>query len=331
MKIEKDTAQFIAGLRGGLTTGAPIALVVWNKDHENWKDLVSPYARGGKKFTQVRPGHADLAGSLKYGFDDARDALERASARNTATLVALGSLAKQLLAKVGVTVSSRVVSIGEARFEVGTPPTPAERAAIEASEFHVGSPEAEAAMKAVVDREKARGASVGGIVEVWAEGMPIGVGTYVHPDRRLDARLAQALMGVQAMKAVEVGDGTRTDWPGDRFHDAVFHSPERGFYRETNRAGGIEGGMSNGSPIRVRAYMKPIPTMLTPLPSVDLATRQAVQARYERSDVCAVPAAAVVAEAVTAWELGAALLDKFGGDTMGDLAAAMEAYAARIR
>ncbi|HET9553601.1 MAG TPA: chorismate synthase [Anaeromyxobacteraceae bacterium] len=331
MKIEKDTAQFLAGLRGGLTTGAPIALVVWNKDHENWKDLVSPYARGGKKFTQVRPGHADLAGSLKYGFDDARDALERASARNTATLVALGSLAKQLLARLGVTVASRVVAVGEVRHDVGSPPTPEQRAAIEASELHVDAPEAEAAMRAVIDREKARGGSVGGVVEVWAEGMPIGVGSYVHPDRRLDARLAQALMGVQAIKAVEVGDGTRTDWPGDRFHDAVFYAPERGFYRETNRAGGIEGGMTNGSPVRVRAYMKPIPTMLTPLPSVDLATRQAVQARYERSDVCAVPAAAVVAEAVVAWELGAALVEKLGGDTLGDLQAALEAYAARIR
>jgi len=331
MKIETDQAQFVAGLRGGLTTGAPIAFVVWNKDHDNWKDLVSPRTRGGKKFTQVRPGHADLAGSLKYGFDDARDALERASARNTATLVGLGSLARQLLAAAGVTVSSRVVAIGEVRHEVGAPPDAAGRAAIEASEFHVDTPGAEAAMKAVVDRERERGSSVGGLVEVWAEGLPIGLGTYVHPDRRLDARLGAALLGVQAIKAVEVGEGTRVEWPGDQVHDAVFHSPERGFWRETNRAGGLEGGMTNGSPLRVRAYMKPIPTMLTPLPSVDLATRQPVQARYERSDVCAVPAAAVVAEAVVAWELAAALLEKFGGDTFGDLQAAMAAYAARIR
>ncbi len=331
MKIERDTAQFLAGLRGGVTTGAPIALVIWNKDHENWKDLVSPYARGGKKFTQVRPGHADLAGSLKYGFDDARDALERASARNTATLVALGALAKALLSAAGVTVSSRVVAVGPARHEVGQPPTPAQRAAIEASEFHVDAPEAEAAMKAVIDRERERGGSVGGLVEAWAEGLPIGLGSHVHPDRRLDARLGQAVLGVQAIKAVEIGEGTRVEWPGDKVHDALFHAPGRGFYRETNRAGGLEGGMTNGSPLRVRAYMKPIPTMLTPLPSVDLATRQPVQARYERSDVCAVPAAAVVVEAVVAWELAAALLEKFGGDTLGDLKAALEAYAARIR
>lgn len=331
MKIERDTAQFIAGLRGGLTTGAPIALVIWNKDHENWKELVSPYARGGKKFTAVRPGHADLAGSLKYGFDDARDVLERASARNTATLVALGALARALLSAVGVTVSSRVVAIGHARHEVGTPPTPAQREAIEASEFHVDAPEAEAAMKAVIDRERERGGSVGGLVEAWAEGLPIGLGSHVHPDRRLDARLGQAVLGVQAIKAVEIGEGTRVDWPGDKVHDALYHSKARGFWRETNRAGGLEGGMTNGSPLRVRAYMKPIPTMLTPLPSVDLATRQPVQARYERSDVCAVPAAAVVVEAVVAWELAAALLEKFGGDTLGDLKAALEAYGARIR
>jgi len=331
MKIEADKAQFLAGLRGGLTTGAPVAFVIWNKDHENWKELVSPRARGGKKFTAVRPGHADLAGSLKYGFDDARDALERASARNTATLVGLGSLARQLLAAVGASVSSRVVAIGEARAEVGAPPTAEGRARIEASEFHVDTPEAEAAMKAVVDRERERGSSVGGLVEVWAEGLPIGLGTYVHPDRRLDARLGAALLGVQAIKAVEVGEGTRVDWPGDQVHDAVFHSAARGFWRETNRAGGLEGGMTNGSPLRVRAYMKPIPTMLTPLPSVDLATRLPVQARYERSDVCAVPAAAVVAEAVVAWELAVALLEKFGGDTLNDLRAALEAYAARIR
>src|SRR5574338_16880 len=281
-KIETDQAQFLAGLRGGVTTGAPIALVVWNKDHESWKELVSPYARGGPKFTAVRPGHADLAGALKYGLDDARDVLERASARSTAATVALGALAKALLGRFGVSVSSRVGSIG-------------------------------------------------GAFEVYAEGLPIGLGSHVHPDRRLDARLVAALCGIQAIRAAEIGDGTQVGRPGYEFHDAIHHDPARGFWRDTNRAGGLEGGMTDGMPVRVRAYMKPIPTMLRPLETVDLATREATQARYERSDVCAVPAAGVVGEAVVAWELANAFLEKFGGDAIVDVAKAVEAYAARIR
>lgn len=331
MKIETDAAQFLAGLRGAETTGAPIALVVWNKDHENWKDLVSPTARGGKKFTAVRPGHADLAGSLKYGFDDARDALERSSARNTATVVALGALAKALLRRFGVEVSSRVVQVGPVARLRDAPPTAAERVAIEASEFHVDDEAVAVEWKALVDAEKARGGSIGGAVDVYATGLPIGLGSYVHPDRRLDARLAQALCGIQAIRAAEIGDGTQVNRPGYEFHDAIYYAADKGFFRETNRAGGLEGGMTDGMPLRVRAYMKPIPTMLHPLPSVDLATREAVQARYERSDVCAVPAAAVVAEAVVAWELADAFLDKFGGDCVADIEASLAAYAARIR
>lgn len=330
-KIETDEARFLAGIRGGVTLGAPIALLVPNADHENWKELVSPYARGGRKFTQVRPGHADLAGALKYGFDDARDVLERASARSTATLVALGALARQLLAHFGVRVTSRVVSIGERVDRPDAPPSAEARAAIEASDLHVDDEAVAAEWRAIIDREKARGGSIGGSFDVWAEGLPIGLGSYVHPDRRLDARLGAALLGVQAIRAVEVGDGTRTDLPGDRFQDAIHPDGAHGFRRETNRAGGLEGGVTNGSPLRVRGFMKPIPTMLTPLPTVDLATREATQARYERSDVCAVPAAAVVGEAVVAWTLADAFLEKFGGDTVGDVAQAVEAYAARIR
>jgi chorismate synthase len=330
-KIEKDEAQFLAGLRGGVTLGAPIALVVWNKDHENWKDLVSPTSRGGKKFTQVRPGHADLAGALKYGLDDARDVLERASARSTAATVALGSLAKQLLARFGVRVSSRVVAIGPRAFHPDTPPDDAQRAAIEASDLHVDDEAVAAEWRALIDAEKARGGSIGGAFEIYATGLPIGLGSHVHPDRRLDSRLAGALCGVQAIRAAEVGDGTQVGRPGQEFHDAIFHSKERGFYRETNRAGGLEGGMTDGMPVRVRGYMKPIPTMLTPLPTVDLATREATQARYERSDVCAVPAAAIVGEAVVAWELANAFLEKFGGDAVVDVESAVRAYADRTR
>jgi chorismate synthase len=331
MKIETDEARFLAGLRGGLTTGAPIAFIVWNRDHENWKELVSPYARGGRKFTQVRPGHADLAGALKYGLDDARDVLERASARNTATIVGLGALARALLARLGAQVSSRVLAIGKAaRLEVD-PPNAEQLAAIENSEFHVDDAGMEVAWKAAIDDAKAKGLSLGGTVEVYATGLPIGLGSHAHPDRRLDARLAGALCGIQAIRAAEIGKGTETHRTGAEFHDAIHHDRDRGFHRETNRAGGLEGGITNGMPLTVRAYMKPIPTMLTPLPSVDLGTRAAVQAKYERSDVCAVPAAAVVAEAVVAWELAAALVEKFGGDAVEDIQRAMDAYAARIR
>jgi len=330
-KIEKDEAQFLAGLRGGVTLGAPIALVVWNKDHENWKDLVSPTARGGKRFTQVRPGHADLAGALKYGLDDARDVLERASARSTAATVALGSLAKQLLARFGVHVSSRVVAIGPRAFHPDAPPDDAQRAAIEASDLHVDDEAVAAEWRALIDAEKARGGSIGGTFEIYATGLPIGLGSHVHPDRRLDSRLAAALCGVQAIRAAEIGDGTQVGRPGQQFHDAIYYAKDRGFYRETNRAGGLEGGMTDGMPVRVRGYMKPIPTMLTPLPTVDLDTREATQARYERSDVCAVPAAAIVGEAVVAWELANAFLEKFGGDAIVDVEKALHAYADRIR
>ncbi|MFO0584942.1 MAG: chorismate synthase [Anaeromyxobacter sp.] len=329
-KIETDEAQFLAGLRGGVTTGAPIALVVWNKDHENWKDNVSPYARGGPKITRVRPGHADLAGALKYGLDDARDVLERSSARGTATIVALGALARQLLARLGVTVTSRVTAIGGEAFTPAGPPDEAQRAAIEASDLRVDDEAVAARWRKLIDDEKARGGSIGGAFEVYATGLPIGLGSHVHPDRRLDARLAAALCGIQAIRAAEIGDGTRVDLTGDRFHDAI-HPDGRGFRRDTNRAGGLEGGMTDGMPLRVRAYMKPIPTMLRPLATVDLASREATQAVYERSDVCAVPAAATVGEAVVAWVLADAVLEKFGGDAMVDVEQAMQAYAARIR
>ena len=330
-KIETDEAQFLSGIRGGVTTGAPIALLVWNKDHENWKELVSPYARGGRKFTQVRPGHADLAGALKYGFDDARDALERASARSTAATVALGALAKLLLARFGVETASRVVQIGERAFRPPGPPTPQQRAAIDASDLRVDDEALAAEWRAIVDRERERGASIGGAFEVYVVGLPPGLGSYVHPDRRLDARLAGALCGIQAIRAAEIGEGMRVDLPGDQFHDAIHFDAAKGFHRETNRAGGLEAGVTNGAPLVVRGYMKPIPTMTRGLASVDLATREATTAKYERSDVCAVPAASIVGEAVVAWTLADALLEKLGGDTVGDAVAALDAYCARIR
>jgi chorismate synthase len=331
MQIETDRAQFLSGIRGGLTLGTPIALVVWNKDHENWKDLMSPAARGGPRFTRPRPGHADLPGLLKYGFDDARDALERASARSTAATVALGALARQLLGRFGIEVTSRVTAIGERSVRGDGPPTAEERAAIEASDVRTADEALAAEWRAIVDRERARGGSIGGTFEIWATGLPPGLGTYAHADRRLDGRLAGALCAIPAIRAVEIGEGTRVDLPGDRFHDAISHSPARGFHRETNRAGGLEGGMTNGEPLCVRASMKPIPTMTTPLGTVDIDTRAPAQARYERSDVCAVPAASVVGEAVVCWELACVFLEKFGGDAVIDIEKAVLAYGARIR
>jgi chorismate synthase len=331
MQIETDRAEFLSGIRGGVTLGTPIALVVWNKDHENWKELMSPAARGGPRFTRPRPGHADLAGVQKYGFDDARDALERASARSTAATVALGALARQLLGHFGVQVCSRVTAIGEREVRGAGPPGAGEQAAIEASDVRTADPALAEAWRAIVDRERARGGSIGGAFEVWATGLPPGLGTYAHPDRRLDGRLAGALCAIPAIRAVEIGEGTRVDLPGDRFHDAIQHSAERGFHRATNRAGGIEGGMTNGEPVCVRAFMKPIPTMTTPLGTVDIDTREPAMARYERSDVCAVPAASVVGEAVVCWELANVFLEKFGGDAVVDVEKAVTAYAARIR
>ena len=331
MQIETDRAQFVSGIRGGVTLGTPIALLVWNKDHDNWKDLMSPASRGGPRFTRPRPGHADLPGVQKYAFDDARDALERASARSTAATVALGALARQLLGRFGIAVSSRVTAIGERSVRGEGPPTAAERDAIEASDVRNADPVLGEAWRAIVDREKARGGSIGGAFEVWATGLMPGLGTYAHPDRRLDGRLAGALCSIPAIRAVEIGEGTRVDLPGDRFHDAIQHSAERGYHRATNRAGGIEGGMTNGEPVCVRAFMKPIPTMTTPLGTVDIDTREPAMARYERSDVCAVPAASVVGEAVVCWELAAAFLEKFAGDAVVDLERAVEAYGARIR
>jgi chorismate synthase len=331
MQIETDRAQFLSGIRGGLTLGTPIALVIWNKDHENWKDLMSPASRGGPRFTRPRPGHADLPGLLKYGFDDARDALERASARSTAATVALGALARQLLGRFGIEVCSRVTAIGERSMRGEGPPAADERAAIEASDVRNADEVLAAEWRAIVDRERARGGSIGGTFEIWATGLPPGLGTYAHADRRLDGRLAGALCAIPAIRAVELGEGTRVDLPGDRFHDAISHSPSRGFHRATNRAGGIEGGMTNGEPLCVRAFMKPIPTMTTPLGTVDIDTREPAQARYERSDVCAVPAASVVGEAVVCWELARVFLEKFGGDAVIDIEKAVLAYGARVR
>jgi chorismate synthase len=306
-QIETDEIEVLAGLRHGRTLGTPLALVVRNRDHKNWTWGMSPWPPGGepegkgtKPVTLPRPGHADLAGVQKYGHADVRDALERASARHTAVLVAAGSVAKALLATIDVTV------VGEALREHG-----ADEAAVDAARE---------------DRD-----TLGGTVEVRAQNVPPGLGSYARKEDRLDARLAAAAMGIQAVKSVEIGDGKElASLRGSEAHDEIVHDEARGLYRETNHAGGIEGGMSNGEEIVVRVAMKPLPTLMKPLASVDIDTGEPATALVERSDVSAVEALAVVAEAAVAWELARAAREKFGGDALGDFVAARNAYVERI-
>jgi chorismate synthase len=300
-QLEQDRVEVLAGLRHGRTLGTPLALMVRNRDHANWEWGMSPWppegeptGKGTKPVTLPRPGHADLAGTLKYGLDDSRDALERASARQTAITVAAGAVAKALLARISLSVEGSVVEMGN------------------------------------VDEAKADRDTVGGIVEVRARGVPPGLGSYASKEERLDSRLAAALMGIQAVKGVEIGDGfALARERGSEAHDEI-HRDERGLYRETNRAGGTEGGVSNGEEIVVRAAMKPLPTLMRPLRSVDVETGEPAEALVERSDVAAVEALSVVAEASVAFELARAAREKFGGDAIGDFVAAHRAYLERI-
>lgn len=305
-QLEQDEVELLAGLRHGRTLGTPLALVVRNRDHKNWAWGMSPWppegepdGKGTKPVTLPRPGHADLAGAQKFGLEDVRDALERASARQTAVSVAAGAVAKTLVAEIGIAVR------GEARAKAGADETE-------------------------VDEARAERDTLGGVVEVRAQGVPPGLGSYATKEERLDARLAAALMGIQAVKGVEIGDGFElAGLRGSEAHDEIVRD-ERGLHRTTNRAGGIEGGVSNGEEIVVRAAMKPLPTLMQPLASVDLRTGKPGEALVERSDVSAVEALAVVAEAAVAWELARAAREKFGGDAMGDFVAAHKAYLERI-
>jgi chorismate synthase len=300
-QLEQDRVEVLAGLRHGRTLGTPLALLVRNRDHANWEWGMSPWppegepsGKGTKPVTLPRPGHADLAGTLKYGHADARDALERASARQTAVMVAAGAVAKALLAHVDMQVEGSVVEMGN------------------------------------VDEAKADRDTVGGLVEVRARGVPPGLGSYATKEDRLDARLAAALMGIQAVKGVEVGDGfALARERGSAAHDEIFRD-ERGYYRESNRAGGIEAGVSNGEEIVVHAAMKPLPTLMRPLQSADLETGEPAEALVERSDVAAVEALSVVAEAAVGFELARAAREKFGGDAVADFVAAHRAYLERI-
>ena len=322
MDIERDRVEILGGLIAGQTTGAPVALRIENRDWANWRDR---WAAGDlPKLTVPRPGHADYAGMVKYGLDDARPVLERASARETAARVAVGALAKLLLAAFDVAVGSYVVEIGDVVTTVPDLPPEELWALAEASDVRCPDEEAATGMRAAIDAARQAGDSLGGVFVVVATGVPIGLGSHVHWDRRLDGRLAAAVMSIQAIKGIEIGPAfENTRRPGTQVHDefepAGQSTDPRSVARCSNRAGGIEGGMSNGQPILVRAAMKPIPTTLSPLRSVDLETGGLAETQYQRSDVCAVPAASVVGEAMVAWVLADALIEKLGGDNVQEI------------
>ncbi len=342
MRIERDTAHILSGVRHGNTIGSPVAMTLENRDWKNWEEIL-PVGEGDaqkhKAVASPRPGHADLAGSLKYDFKDARYVLERASARESAARVACGALAKMLLRELGVEVGSHVVRVGRA--ELGRDAQWSEIAAIAAREQVLLScvdSDAEARMKAEVDRALRTGDTIGGVFEVVVHGLPPGVGTHVNWDERMDGLLAQAVMSLQAVKAVELGRGvTASESMGSAVHDAIGYTDVQSageftrFSRERNNAGGIEGGISNGEDVVVRGYLKPISTLRRPLASVSFETREPVKAAYERSDVCVVPAAGVAAEAMVALTIARLVVDKFGGDSLRELRRNFEGYAEQIR
>jgi chorismate synthase len=341
MRFEEDRLEVLGGLRHGRTLGSPLAIRIDNSEWPKWTEVMSPdpvedpeAARTGRgaPLTRPRPGHADLTGMQKYGFDEARPVLERASARETAARVAAGAAARALLDQVGVAVLSHVVRLGPVATRSRAVPAPADLEEIDASPVRCLDGEAEGRMAAAVDAAKAAGDTLGGVFEVVAHGLPPGLGSYVHWDRKLDARLAGALMSIQAIKGVEVGDGfASAARPGSKAHDAIVPGDRSTRFsgrprRRTGRAGGIEGGMSNGEVLRVRAAMKPLSTLVRSLDTVDLATGGKARAVVQRSDVTAVPAAGVVGEAVVALVLADALLEKTGGDSLGEVRRNLDAY-----
>jgi len=324
MQIEKDRVEIHAGVRHGETLGSPIALFIKNLDWVNWEQIMSedPEIRDeGRSVTRPRPGHADLAGGIKYRQRDLRNVLERSSARETAVRVAVGAVARRFLQEFGIEVISHVVEIGGIGIALEKFLTVKKiRAVAEKSDLRCVDSNAADKIRKRIDRAVAEGDSLGGVFEVIVSGVPVGLGSHVHYSRKLNSRLAGAVMSIQAIKGVEVGIGFEASRrPGSEVHDEIFHSKAKGFYRKTNRAGGIEGGISNGENIVLRAAMKPIPTLIKPLRSVDIETKRAFKASVERSDVCAVPAAGVIAEAVVAFELARAMVEKFGGDSLSEM------------
>ena len=332
-KIESDTVEFLTGIRFGQTLGSPVTMVVRNRDWANWTTRMSvePLAEDNSQpadITVPRPGHADYAGMLKYGHTDLRNILERASARNTATLVAIGAVARLLLAEFGITIASHVVNIGGVSVDAANVDYRTVAELSEASPVRVVDKDAEARMIEAIDSAKYRGDTLGGVFEVVVLGAPVGLGSHAHWDKKIDGLLAQALMSIQAIKGVEVGMGFgAADIPGSQVHDPFYYDNEDAkFIRGSNNAGGTEGGMTNGEPIVVRAVMKPIATLMKQLPSVNFTTKEGVPAFAERSDVCAVPAAAIVGEAMVAIVIAQAFTEKFGGDSISEMRTNFESY-----
>jgi chorismate synthase len=333
MKIESDRAQVWGGIRHGRTLGSPVALLIENRDHKNWAERMNPWPVD-EQIDEVhlpRPGHADLAGVMKFGHTDVRNVLERASARETAARVAAGGLAKAFLRPLGISVHSHVVQIGSVKAPAREISGPEGFSHVDESPVRCLDEEASAAMVDEIDRARKANESLGGVFEVWAFGVLPGLGSHVSWDTRLDARIAWVLMSIHAMKGVEIGDGFELGGRvGSQAHDEIFWSEEHGFTRDTNRAGGFEGGMTSGEPVVARVAMKPLPTLTKPLRSVDIDTKQPAEALRERTDSCTVPAAGVVGEAMVALELAQACRDKFGGDGMRDVLEAVSAYRERI-
>ena len=331
MRLEKDELEILGGVRFGVTLGGPVTVLIRNTEWPRWQEEMSPDAGAPKKAqTKPRPGHADLVGMMKYETYDARDILERASARETAARTVVGYLAKQVLATIGIDVFSHVTAIGSVTIpQDSVLPTPDDLGAIDASEVRVFDKASEAEMISVIEKAKADRDTVGGTVQVLAYGVPPGLGSHVHWDRKLDGLLAGAVMSIQAIKAVEIGSGiTQARSLGSDAHDEILHDTQ--YTRRTNRAGGLEGGMTTGGLVSVSAYMKPIATLMRPLETVDVTTKEPAKAFRERSDVCAVPAAGVVAEQMVAYVLANEVFRSFGGDTVADLARTVDAYRARL-
>jgi chorismate synthase len=333
MAIEKDRIQILSGLRASKTLGSPLSLMIPNKDWQNWKLVMDPVISYGEKIRRPRPGHADLAGVLKYDQDDIRNVLERASARQSAVRVAIGSIAKIFLATFGISVISQVIQVGRIRSKINDLKLNVLQKRTAASKISCPDKEASRLMVKEIERAGKKGDTLGGVFEVIALGLPIGLGSYVQDDRRLDGRLAQALMSIPAAKGVEIGLGFGAgELPGSEVQDEIYYDKKRkSFWRRTNNAGGLEGGMTNGEPLRIKVAMKPISTLQQPLNSVDLVTKRQVKATVDRADICVVPAAGVIGEAVVAFEVANALIEKFGGDSILEVKRNYDGYIKYLR